>query len=204
MPSVEKGMCECLENIKSYKKIGYSDLQNCVKNAIITQKDKIAEVITLQYGDTLSNNELYNKSFEYGQKIGRELDTSMVYKCDTYFITTDSLRFDYLNKFDKDSINIEIEKLKSYDTVLEKDYLERKAQLFFFSGKYKEALSIANSLLEKNSENAWALIIKATSLEIDKKYNEAIPIYYKLVKVTGQPNYLVWAVCAKRKASLNK
>jgi tetratricopeptide (TPR) repeat protein len=151
--------------------------------------------LAIKYPDSVT----YEKSYEYGQALGRKLDTALVYCCDIYFKLTDSLRFSGFNSMNKDSLKTELQKLNGPGLPKAEKVLEKKAALNFILGNYKDANTYAEEVLNYKPDHLYALVYKSYFLELEKKYDEALVLYSNLAKMTGQGNYLVWVAIVSRK-----
>jgi len=193
-------MCECLTKLNRIQNVSYPNLKNCLKNSMQNNITLIYDEVKKEYGDSAN----YQKGVAYGEKLGRHIDTAMVYSCDTYFRLTDSLRFAYFNFYNKDSVSLLLSKMNDRNDRSSSGFFLERARLNFLVGKYKESLNdIDESSKDPNNRNTL-LIVKALCFDKTGKYLEAASIFYKVASLSQESSYLVSAAIENRKLKESK
>lgn len=191
---IKDEICECLSKLNS-KEVGFPQVQSCIQTAIINNQQLVVREVLSKYPDSLS----YERGYEYGQVLGKRLDTSLVYTCASYFHLVDEVRYRWRDAYNKDSIKTVLEGLERQTGSVGKAFFVNRAMLNFIVGNNQKAYADAEEVLKADPINQFALVIKGSVFETENRFEEAIATYYKLVEDTGQRNFLVWAAIARRK-----
>jgi hypothetical protein len=197
---IQNQTCDCLTKKRSEGNVSYADHKNCVKTTLENNLSLIFNEVLSKYPDSLS----YKKGYEYGENIGRRLDTALVYSCDAYFLVADSLRFTFINKYNKDSASQLYLKYKEGNYSKNPRFYNEKAKVDFITRHYQECLvdieEASHDLTYKNS----LLVLKGLALDKVQKFTEAATVFYQFASLSKEKSYLVHAAIENRKSKLNK
>jgi hypothetical protein len=198
--AVKTSMCDCLTQKRSQSSVEYPDIKECMKNAMLNNIELINEEIKRRYPDSSD----YNKGYIVGQELGRNLDTSMVYTCDTYFMITDSLRFAIFNQYNKDSALTRLRSLKASSISQSSEFFIERAKLNFLTANFKQSLDDIEEGAKSQKNKNVLLILKGLALDRIGKYEEAATVFYLLASLSGENSYFVSAAIENRKALAHK
>jgi tetratricopeptide (TPR) repeat protein len=190
-----KDVCNCLDNFKSTQDLTGINFMDCFQKVMQDDSDLVLQECKRLYGDT---------SDESGYKFGKDLiertSISLVRDCRTYFILTDSLRYEDYKNLNQDSLKLQLSNLNNTESSEMNDKLySSKALLFFQLKMYDSSLIDIEKALNLNSNNFKSLYIKAWINEIKGNYDEAIFLYDKVAELTHMKSFYIFSEVAKRK-----
>ena len=192
--------CTCLTKIYRQKGISQSDLNECLRASLINNTKALNSEVKKKFADSAS----YEKGYIYGQELGRRLDTALIYSCDDYFKGLDSLRFTFINRYNKDSVLQLYSKLNNSAMIRDETYYLEKARLGFILGHYEACLlDLSDPSISQENKNSL-LIIKGLALDRIGKYGQAAEVFYTLETLSNNATYLVHAAIENRKAAKTK
>jgi tetratricopeptide (TPR) repeat protein len=184
--------CNCISKLKSATKENYT---GCFAQAINSNHKLIYAQSWKLYKDTS-----YQSLFKVGKELYDKESIKMIYSCRSYFLLMDTLRFsDKLNE-NKHSIKKEIAKLNKLDnTKWTKEFFSRRGILYFQLAILDSALIDFNKALELDKGLLEIQYFKAWTLELQKKYDEAIEIYRRLFSILKRDEFKIFEAIAIRK-----
>jgi tetratricopeptide (TPR) repeat protein len=190
-----KEVCNCLNNFKSTKDLTETDFMDCFQKVMQADSDLVLQECKNIYGDT---------SYESGYKFAKDLiertTINLVKDCKTYFVLTDSLRYEDYKNLNQDSLKLKISNLNNTENSKRNDkFFCEKALLFFELKMYDSSLVDIEKALSLNSNNVQSLYIKAWINEIKGNYDEAISLYDKVAELTHMKSFYIFSEVAKRK-----
>lgn len=189
-------VCACFDSLK-LKGINEENFPECFQEAMLKNSDLIIEATKKQYGDT--SEESANK---FGKDFAERMTIALVKSCKTYFILTDSMRYEDYKNLNEDSIKGQLKGMKETANSKQSDEVMSDIALLYFELKtYDSSLSYAKKALAINSNNIQALFIKGWINEIKGNYDEAILLYNKLAELTHMKSFYIFSEVAKRKKS---
>lgn len=187
-------VCSCLDSLK-IKGFNEQNFPECFQKAMQQNIDLLARETKKQYGDTSEEN-----GYKFGKDLAERMSISLVKSCKSYFILTDSMRYNDFRNLNEDSIRFQIKRIKETENSKQDDeLLINKALLFFELKMYDSALINLEKALAINSNNIQACYLKAWIYEIKGNYNEAILLYNKVAELTHMNSYYIFSEIAKRK-----
>ena len=187
-------VCACLD---SFKRINLNEqsLPICFQKAMLQNSDLIIQEVKKQYGDTTEEN-----GHKFGQELAERMSITLVKECKTYFILTDSLRYEDYKALNQDSIKLQLINLEKIDPAnRNEEFYNDKALLFFEQKNYDSSLSSIKKALILNSNSFQSLYFKAWINEIKGNYDEAVLLYNKVAELTHNKNFYIFSEVAKRK-----
>lgn len=187
-------VCACLENLKR-RELTDQNLSGCFQRAMQQNSDLIIRETKTKYGDTSEAS-----GYKFGKELAERTMISLVSNCKTYFILTDSLRYEDYRNLSQDSLKLQLNNLnKTQATSRNSEFYGNEALLYFELKNYDSALFVIKKSLDLNSNNFQSLYIKAWINEIKGNYDEAIKLYDKVAELTHMNSFYIFSEVAKRK-----
>lgn len=187
-------VCTCIDSVK---KMGLTDqsLPDCFQKAMLQNSDLILQETKSKYGDTSEAS-----GYKFGKELAERITISLVEVCKSYFILTDSLRYEDYKNLNLDSLKLQLSILdKTKDSLKNDEFYANKALIFFELKNYDSSLFAIQNSLNLNSNNIQSLYIKGWINEIKGNYDEAIALYNKVAELTHMNSFYIFSEVAKRK-----
>lgn len=188
-------ICNCFDSLKQEKALNENSFPLCFQITIEKNPSAfIKECLTL-YGDT--TEETGNK---FGKEIAERMSISLVSSCKTYFIMTDSLRYDDYKNLNKDSLKNQVRKMETVTiSKRDKDFYDGRGLLYFQLGQYDKSLQDINIVLGLDPNDVKNIFTKAWIDEIKGNYPEAITLYERAEHISNIKAFEIFIAIAKRK-----
>ena len=187
-------VCKCLDSLKTTG-LTEQNLPDCFQKAMQQNSDLILQETQAKYGDTSEAS-----GYKFGKELGERITISLVKDCKTYFILTDSLRYEDYKNLNQDSLRLQLSKLNKTEATLRNDeFYSNEALLLFELKDYDSSLFTIEKSLDLNLNNFQSLYIKAWINEIKGKYDDAISLYNKVAELTHMNSFYIFSEVAKRK-----
>jgi len=187
-------VCACLDSLK---KTGLTEqnLPDCFQKAMQQNRDLIFQETKEKYGNTSEAS-----GYKFGAELAKRMMISLVRDCKTYFILTDSLRYEDYKNLNQDSLRLQLRILnQTEDSLRNSEFYSNEALIFFELKNYDSSLSAIKKSLNLSSNNFQSLYIKAWIKEIKGNYDEAILLYNKVAQLTHENSFYIFSEVAKRK-----
>ncbi len=188
-------ICNCFDSLKQKNVISEKSFPLCFQSAIERNPSPFIKECLRLYGDT--TQEIGNK---FGKEFAERMSISLVTTCKTYFLITDSLRYEDYKYLNKDSLKKEVNKLEStHPTNRDKAFYDNRGLLYFQLGLYDNALKDINVVLNQDPSNVKNIFTKAWIYEINQNYSEAVILYQKAVDISHIKGFEIFTAIATRK-----
>ncbi|MEP7373892.1 MAG: hypothetical protein ABI675_10915 [Chitinophagaceae bacterium] len=189
---VSDDVCKC---IMLAKNLTTDTFRNCLNNSLEKNKDSISK-----------SNIFPNKdaSGEAASKLTKQIyslvSVKMIYSCNPYFNLIDTSRYFEIHRLNQDSIKSEIQNISKIDaSKQDKDFFMERGVMYFQISDLDKALVDFDKFLQLYKWSFTTIYFKALTLERKGDYNDAIELYNKLARVTGQNYFNIFAAIATRK-----
>jgi tetratricopeptide (TPR) repeat protein len=188
-------ICNCFDSLKQKKVVSESSFPLCFQLAVEKNPAPFIKECLRLYGDT--TEETGNK---FGKEFAEKMSVSLVATCKTYFLITDSLRYEDYKYLNKDSLKKEVQKLeKTQLTNRDMAFYDNRGLLYFQLGLYDNALKDISIVLKQDPKNVKNIFTKAWIHEINQNYSEAILLYQKAVDISHIQGFEIFTAIAIRK-----
>ncbi|MFZ6024810.1 MAG: tetratricopeptide repeat protein [Bacteroidota bacterium] len=184
--------CVCLSQSKS---IGDDSFGECFMKSFQENNALLIAECYRIYKDSSDN-----VAQRFGLDIYKKLSVSMIFTCDRYYHTMDSLRNQTLDYITIDSAKSQIEIIKKVNSnKLTTEFYNLKGIIEFKTGRFSSAIENFDMALNIDKNNFQSMFLKAWSLEKNHHFDEAIAIYKSLADITGKYDFNIFSALAERK-----
>lgn len=188
-------ICICFDSLKQKQAISDKTFPLCFQKAIERNPHPFIEECLRKYGDTSEQT-----GYKFGKIFAERMSITLVNNCRSYFIITDSLRYEEYKNLNKDSLKKEVSILESkYPSKREKSFFDTRGQLYFQMGSYNNALNDINLVLKEEPNNVKNIFTKAWICEIQGNFTEAILLYKKATDLSKIKAFEIFTEIATRK-----
>ncbi|HET7119037.1 MAG TPA: hypothetical protein VFI29_21270 [Hanamia sp.] len=187
-------VCACLDSIKA-KGINEQNFSDCFQKAAMQNSGLILKETKQEYGDTSEES-----AYKFGKELAERISITLVKNCRTYFIITDSMRYDDYKNLNEDSIKFQLKDMEETEVSKQNDeFFSNKAMLYFELKMYDSSFTNVEKALTINSDNIQGLYLKGWLNEIKGNYDDAILLYDKVAELTQVKSFYIFSEIAKRK-----
>ena len=189
-----KTTCNCLDSLKNNDGVDPNFI-NCLFLSLDPYQDEIVQLMVKQYGDSSKSS-----MSKFTDSLVVTASIQLADSCAIFFHYFDSLLHNFYKLIDKDSFNIEKNRLeKIFIDKKGKEYYERMASLYLDAGKFDSVTLYTNQALKIDPNSLMSLNIQAMSAFQMDKFDEAIMLYNKIAIISNQKTFYIYSAIARRK-----
>ncbi|HYE53758.1 MAG TPA: CDC27 family protein [Chitinophagaceae bacterium] len=194
---VKKMLVSFCNGFDKVKQFSEQELSDCITKSIVDNEHELMKECYRIYKDTS-----YETGYRFGQEVSFRVLLEAIGTCKSYYLAMDTLRIQAYTADNKDVVRKEIEEFnKNVPDSAEVAFFFRRGTSYFAISEYDQALNDLNKALSVNNRLSQVIYLKALTLEMLGKYDEAIGLFEQLADKEKKPHYSIAAAIVRRKKS---